>query len=157
MENGKKAGWLLALFGFLPFLTGTVIELMPYSGDIATLKAYNFKLLPLYAAVILSFLGGIRWGVALASHSTESKTATLAWSVVPSLWAWVAAYLAAPLNFFLFAVGFAAVGVWDRGLRGNPDVPIWYVEMRRVLTWLVTISMLVAAIGTNIPLIMSAF
>ena len=43
-----------------------------------------------YAALIVSFLGGIHWG--LAFRHTEPPLALLAWGVVPSLVAWVAGF-----------------------------------------------------------------
>lgn len=153
MDNSRQAAWVLALAGFLPFGFGMVVEWLPYSADVATLKAITIKMLPLYGAVILSFLGGIRWGIAIAHATTERIAPVLAASVLPSLWAWVAVFFASPINYLMLAVGFAAMGWWDRGLAANPFVPIWFITLRKVLTWLVAISLLLAAIGTNSALL----
>ena len=43
-----------------------------------------------YGAVILSFLGGIRWGTALGMGEGEHRSMTFAVSVLPALAGWVA-------------------------------------------------------------------
>lgn len=151
--NMRTMGWFLALLGFVPFLAGTMIEFLPTNASTATLKAYWMKMFPLYGAIILSFLGGIRWGIAITDQTTERQTAALAWSVVPSLWAWAAVFFAAPINYLMLAAGFAAMGLWDRKLAADPRVPVWFVTLRKVLSWLVTIAMLAAAVGANSTLI----
>lgn len=149
----RAMGWFLALLGFVPFLAGTIIEFLPTNASTALIKAYTLKMLPLYGAVILSFLGGIRWGVAVTDQTTERQTMALASSVVPSLWAWVAVFFASPINYLMLAIGFAAMGLWDRKLAADPRIPVWFVTLRKVLTWLVTLAMLAAMVGTNMGLI----
>ena len=73
--NMRTMGWFLALLGFVPFLAGTMIEFLPTNASTATLKAYWMKMFPLYGAIILSFLGGIRWGDGPVGHRTETAVA----------------------------------------------------------------------------------
>lgn len=154
MKDGRSIGWFLALFGFVPFAVGTLIELLPLQSDFLFYKAISAKMLPAYGAVILSFLGGIRWGIAVADNPASPVSRTLAWSVVPSLWGWAAVFWAAPINYLMLAVGFAAMGMWDRKLIEKPHIPRWFVELRKVLSVLVTVAMLTCAFAAVWPLIM---
>lgn len=154
MDTGRKMGWFLALFGFVPFAAGMVVELLPLQSDYLFYKAIAAKMLPVYGAVILSFLGGIRWGIALADNPASPVSRTLVLSVVPSLWGWAAVFPAAPLNYVLLAIGFAAMGLWDRKLIEKTNIPLWFVQLRKVLSVLVTSAMLVCALAAVWPLIM---
>ncbi|WP_018149182.1 DUF3429 domain-containing protein [Henriciella marina] len=77
-----------------------------------------------YAAIILSFLGGIRWGLALAQPGTRPFTYAL--SVCPSLAGWAilppAIILVPSPNWFLAYAGLFAVQlVWDLRSREMPS------------------------------------
>lgn len=97
--------------GVLPFaaLAGIAFVQVPASFDV-TLAFLA------YSALILSFLGGVRWGRALASGGGAGAFAL---SVLPSLWAWPAVAWLPPLAACgWLALGFALQGaldvVWDR-------------------------------------------
>lgn len=55
-----------------------------------------------YSALILSFLGGVRWGRALAS----GRALDYVLAVLPSLYAWAALLLAPPVALILLSAGF---------------------------------------------------
>jgi len=64
-----------------------------------------------YSVVILSFLGGVRWGRALAAGAGVGQYAR---SVLPSLWGWAAWCLLAPAPALAaLAAGFVLAGAWD--------------------------------------------
>ncbi len=93
-----------------------------------------------YAAVILSFVGAVHWGIALAAPDLEPRrrAALFAWSVVPALAAWPALLLyAAPASVLLIG-GFAAHYVQDwrleRQTRAQAVLPDWYLPLRLRLT-----------------------
>ena len=85
----SSAAWLGAA-GLIPFvvlaLSAPFLPAAHRAGALFALGAYG--------AVILSFLGGVRWGVAIAAAPTDRDGTTLAGalvlSVVPSLAAWLA-------------------------------------------------------------------
>lgn len=144
MANDRTTGWALALAGFIPFAAGALAAFMPLGGMAAETIS---NALAAYAAVILSFLGGIRWGLALTGPGGRLMARDLTLSVVPSLWAW-AAFLAGGMpGALMFAAGFAAMGVWDRGLSGDARVPAWFSDLRRVLSVLVTLAMIAVAVS----------
>lgn len=148
-EQMVRAAWILGLGGLVPFVVGTfLIATNSEILDPTTL----WGAVSAYAAVILSFLGGIRWGAALNETARRSPT-TLALSVLPSIAAWVIVLLPAPWSFVGFAVAFSVQGVWDvTAIReGRIETP-WFAQLRVVLTAVVVLCMIVVSFVTNQPL-----
>lgn len=77
----------LAYAGLIPFVLGALLVWLVR----AEAHPYVALALSAYAAVILSFLGGIHWG--LAMRLAEQPPHVLWWGVVPSLVAWPAAVM----------------------------------------------------------------
>lgn len=146
-EGPARAGWLLGLGGLLPFLALTGLLGVPQQ----RLVAPDDLVLALsaYAATILSFLGGIRWGAAV--RHAEGGGRTLALSVVPSLLAWVFLLLPTPARFACFAAVFALQGVIDVAAARRGALPVWFGTLRVVLTVAVTIAMIGAFLATWWP------
>ncbi|MFZ4606922.1 MAG: DUF3429 domain-containing protein [Caulobacter sp.] len=88
--------------------------------------------LAVYAALILSFLGGGRWGMAVAAPQVDGRIVSLA--MLPSLAGFALLMLPAEARGWQLA-GLAAAhilqGVWD--LRAT-TVPAWYAGLRGQLT-----------------------
>ena len=61
---------------------------------------------------MLSFLGGIRWGLAILARDGERRRDMIL-SIVPPLIGWIALIAPPPLVFVFLAVAFAAQGAWD--------------------------------------------
>jgi len=87
-----------------------------------------------YAAVILSFLGGIHWGVAMRDQRLASNT-VLAVSMLPSLLAWFAMLL--PINLGLVISLLAYITWWAWDVTHIEDVD--YRRLRTHLTIVVSI------------------
>ena len=85
-----------------------------------------------YGAVILSFLGGIRWGAAAASGN--GRPVGLGFSVLPSLWAFFFLWWGEPSTaaWGMFA-GFLLLGLAD-GFSVAPGLPAWMRRLRLRLT-----------------------
>ncbi len=121
--------WVLHLgrLGLVPFLAPPLIgALSPTLAPTAGLA------LAVYAALILSFLGGGRWGMAVAAPDLDNRIVSLA--MLPSLAGF--ALLMLPAEQRLWQLGGLAgahmlQGVWD--LRANA-VPAWYASLRGQLT-----------------------
>ena len=93
----------LGLSGLVPFwalaiakATGWPHAIPP--GEIAGMLAT-------YGATILSFLGGIRWGVAVAAPNQPRVATDYVFGVTPQLFAWGALVLPDPWRFVVLAVG----------------------------------------------------
>ena len=147
-EQLVRAAWILGLGGLVPFVVGT--GLIVAQSEILDPTTLWFAV-SAYAAVILSFLGGIRWGAALNETPRQSPT-TLALSVLPSIAAWVIVLLPAPWSFVGFAVAFSVQGVWDYTAtkEGRIETP-WYANLRVVLTAVVVLCMIAVAFATSQP------
>lgn len=125
MDAGRATAWALALAGLMPFVGGAAMAAM---GG-ADAEAWRGALIA-YAAVILSFLGGTRWGAALAGGSPDPTTLIL--SNLPALLAWAALLpldMPSPVRLGLLSAGLALLWLWD---RRRP--PAWYPALRAVAT-----------------------
>jgi len=115
---------LLGLSGFFgPPLVGVMV---PAYRDAAML------LLIAYAALILSFLGGARWGLAVARPSPSPLTVSLA--MLPTLFALGLVILPADMRIWQVGGligGLALQWLWDIRAKG---VPAWYPALRTVLS-----------------------
>ena len=76
---------LLGHAGLLPFVLGALLVWVGLAPD---LHAFVTLALSAYAGLIVSFLGGIHWGLAFR-HSAPPASLFI-WGVVPSLVAWLA-------------------------------------------------------------------
>nr|WP_295463769.1 DUF3429 domain-containing protein [Mesorhizobium sp.] len=104
-------------------------------------------LLKTYAALALSFLGGIRFGLAVATDETDQRLALTA-TAIPVLMAWIAVTLSEPGSFALLAVAFAAQGAWDSIAAHRGAAPAWFGRMRVPLTGFVVVMMVAAFLAT---------
>lgn len=104
-------------------------------------------LLKTYAALALSFLGGIRFGLAVAAGGNDQRLA-LAATAVPVLVAWIAVVLGEPGSFAMLAVAFAAQGAWDSIAAHRGAAPAWFGRMRVPLTVFVVALMIAAFFAT---------
>lgn len=98
-----------------------------------------------YGALIVSFLGGIHWGVAMARG--QATTGHLAWGVAPSLLAWPAllmpAYAALPWLGLLLVLCY----VVDRRLYAATGLGRW-LTLRWRLSMVAALSCFIAAGAT---------
>lgn len=125
MDGGRRVAWALALAGLIPFVGCAAMVAAGGTDADAWLGA-----LIAYAAVILSFLGGTRWGAALASGSPDRLTLIL--SNLPALVAWAALLpleMPSPMRLSLLSAGLALMWIWD---RRRP--PAWYPALRTTAT-----------------------
>jgi len=116
----KSAVWL-GWAGVLPFgLLAAGTWLAPWRDPAA--QAFLA-----YGAVILSFLGGVRWGRAMACGASAGQFAA---SVLPSLWAWLAWFALPPAAaLWMLAAGFALAARWD-GRRDPLAAPASFRRLR---------------------------
>jgi Protein of unknown function (DUF3429) len=100
-----------------------------------------------YAAIILSFLGGIQWGGAVALAESAPKSAQTMWllSVIPSLLAWAMLFVPGSGARVIVAIClFAFVWVVDALLHLQKLIPNWFFRLRTLITAIVVSSLLIA-------------
>ena len=100
-----------------------------------------------YGALMVSFLGGGRWGTGL-SRKGDAGRRDLVVSILPLLAGWAALLTPAPYSFALLAVAFAAQGAWDSFAVDGAVVPAWYGGLRIRLTLLSVATMILAFCAT---------
>ncbi len=103
-----------------------------------------------YGAVILSFVGALHWGfaIALPGPGAASRQGLYVWSVVPALVAWPALLWGAPGAAVLLVAGFVAHWLQDRRLvaQGMANaLPAWYLPLRTQLTLVASVCLLAGA------------
>ncbi|MFK7888762.1 MAG: DUF3429 domain-containing protein [Gammaproteobacteria bacterium] len=136
-----NAAWLGGL-GALPFIGLALLSIFSNLNDALALLA-----LSAYGAVILSFLGGIHWGLAIGRAPDAPSTAALILSVVPSLIGWVALLLERELGLLVLAAAVAAMFFVDTNLTQRRMAPIWYPRLRLPLTLTVVTCLLGSALA----------
>jgi hypothetical protein len=137
---------MLALAGAIPFVAATAAL---FVSDASSVRVPAVAALVTYAAVILSFLGGVEWGLALRDDAGNETTRAIALvlSTVPSLAAWGVLWLPSPT----WQVGASLVvllGVWaaDQWLASRGLLPAWFVDLRTAITALVAVVLVVALV-----------
>ena len=142
----RRVAWLLAALGVLPFVAATVALLWPQSH----IRIPAIAGMVTYAAVILSFLGGIEWGVALndpyagASRAEKERlrATALVMSTIPSLAGWGVLWLPSPQWQLGAALGlFAVVWAGDLVLARQGLLPAWFVDLRSAITVAVVVTL----------------
>jgi hypothetical protein len=93
----------------------------------------------IYAAAMLSFLGGVRWGLEIARQPEAPSPARLAYATAPSIggWALALSIVDEPRiagGAMIFSGLFAVQYVWDRASAQEGLAPGWYPMLREVLT-----------------------
>lgn len=121
--------------GLVPFVAGALALVAGLQGPWA-------MVLIGYAAVILSFVGAIHWGLALNAGDPSRR---IGLSVLPALIAWLALLLAPAVGLGLLAVGLLAWRGLERLWLGDRDFPLWYRRLRDHLTVGAAVSVLVGA------------
>jgi len=132
-EKTRTRAWFLALAGFVPFvlLAGTLFLL----GVGHEAYASVFDVFKIYSVIILSFLGGIRWGLAISYQPGEPRNLLL--SVVPPIFGWFAILLPDPYAILILIIAFCGQGAWDNFYANEGKVQPWFGSLRVVLTFLV--------------------
>ena len=140
------ARWL-GLLGVLPFVAMTVAGVTDTSVGVDNARF----VLRAYGGIILSFLGGIQWGLAIRNSDGNARTRQglnpmLTLSIVPSLIGWVGLLVKEQLGFGLLIVGFALVLISDVRAVNRGIAPRWHLRLRYPLTAIVISCLTITAI-----------
>jgi len=112
----------LGYAGLIPFVLGALLVwlLAGYNDD-----AHTFVVLGLsaYAGIVISFLGGIYWG--LGMRQTIPSPQPFVWGVVPSLLAWVAVLMPAYAGLVLHGVMLIVCYLVDRHFYPQLGARAW--------------------------------
>jgi hypothetical protein len=125
----------LGFLGLAPLAISALVSLSQHPST-ARLGALAFSI---YAAVLLSFLGGVRCGFELMRAPNAPSGLRLVFSALPALAGWVLALVVVFMPVLLgasaaFAGLFSAQYLWDHRSAADAGAPLWYPLLRQVLT-----------------------
>lgn len=134
----------LGLAGLIPFAVGAAA--LWASLPLLTPDA-GLKLISIYGALILSFLGGIRWGTAIGPYDSNRQALEFSASVLGSLAGFAACFLPAIPALALLIAGFLMQGLWDVMSVDAGRLPAWFGRLRMILTAGAVVSLVAALLA----------
>lgn len=143
LSDHEPPAWALRLgyAGLLPFITGAVLVWLVRA------EAHPYVTLGLsaYAALIVSFLGGIHWGIGMRLQSPPPSLFT--WGVLPSFPAWVAVMMPPSAGLVIHAVMLIACYLVDRRVYPQHGLGHW-LTLRFRLSAVAAFCCFLGAAGT---------
>lgn len=137
----QKLAKILGYAGLIPFFVFSIATWVSLP-----LAINPHFVLTAYAAVILSFMGAIHWGIAMTEQSAIANR-ELSLSVVPALLGWLALLMPSLFGYGLLILCFALLYMADSYTNRQGLLPVWYLPMRMVLTTVVVLCLAVAALA----------
>lgn len=140
----RWAAWL-GYGGLLPFVAGALLVWLVS----AEAHPYATLMLSAYAAVIVSFLGAIHWGIGFSMSAAGQAGAGVhfRWGVVPALVAWPALVMPPSAGLVVHGVMLVACYVADRMLYPRHGLAGW-LTLRFRLSSVAALACFVGAAGT---------
>lgn len=133
-----RTSYLLTYLGIVPF------GLCSFSWVYGYNLMFEFKI---YSALILSFLGGINWGLGLKHENFK----VILYSVFPAIFAWLLFFLGNNYLFLLFLIFLFTVQIIaDYKIHKLGLIEKWFLKLRFQATAIVIISILVAIYGVSL-------
>ena len=138
----SSACWL-GLSGAIPFVVLASLGAVEWHVGISDV---TFALRG-YGAVILSFLGGVHWGVVIHNEPREvmndkKDAIDLGLAVVPSLIGWMGLLVDQMWGICILILGFVMVLFMDLRIVRRGLIPVWYPYLRILLTAIVVLSLI---------------
>lgn len=134
----------LAYAGLIPFVLGALLVWL-LAGYQADAHAFVTLALSCYAALVISFLGGIHWG--LGMRQTIPSPQPFVWGVVASLLAWVAVVMPPYAGLVLHGVLLVLCYLVDRRSYPALGAAAW-LTLRFRLSAVAALSCFLAAAGS---------
>ncbi|MGB1117713.1 MAG: DUF3429 domain-containing protein [Parvibaculales bacterium] len=123
---------VLGFAGLIPFVAGGVLVWLPQLQNIApTIAPVVF----FYAALIVSFLGGVRWGAVMQNATTGTALAReLSASVIPTLITLACYILSLPAALAMLLILIISQGLVDILAVRQKKLVAWYAPLRLLLS-----------------------
>ena len=137
----NDTGRMLGHLGLIPFVLGAALIW------VVNAEAHPYATLALsgYAAVVVSFLGGIHWG--LAFRLSAPPASLFVWGVVPSLVAWLAVMMPASAALVVHGVMLCVCYAVDRKVYPVQGLAQW-LTLRFRLSMVAALCCFLGAAGT---------
>jgi hypothetical protein len=101
-----------------------------------------------YAAVTLSFAGGLHWGLSMLhpDMTEQDQSVFMAWSVVPAVVGWISLLMLPKTALLLLTATFVIQYAADRQLAQRFRLPSWHLRLRAGLTAVAILCLVLARI-----------
>ena len=130
---------LIVGYGVLvPLVAMAMVVVMTYP---ANGVANVLKVEITYGAALLSFLGGIRWGIALMAGAEHLHFRPLAAVTLILPLAWVTIFMQPPVALAMLMAGYLVVALGERAGGETTPVPLWYHALLKPFTILVEVAL----------------
>ena len=131
-QNIPTGALFLGVSGLIPFVAGGFLVWLPHLQNIApTIPPLVF----FYAALIVSFLGGVRWGAAMQNAPAGAAlTRELCASVIPTLITLVCYILSLPAALAMLLILIIWQGLVDILAVRQKKLVEWYAPLRLLLS-----------------------
>ena len=143
MQFTPKLALALSIAGTVPFVA--CAGYISFGGP--EYQGLFLQLITAYSTAVLSFLGGIQWGIGLSVCETAPKSAQSLFllSVVPLLLSWAMLFIDAAGSRLIVAIFlFGFVWVIDALLHLQKLIPNWFFRLRCIITPIVIASLTAA-------------
>jgi hypothetical protein len=143
-----KVPLLLGLGGLIPFVGLALALAAGFTPPLFTDEDSVRVALVGYGVVILSFLGGVRWGLALKEDEAGDGKANRDFviAIIPALLGWFAWFQPAPADLWWLAAAHVLLGLLDYGLACRIIVQEWFGRLRLGLSLIAALSLILAAV-----------
>ena len=132
---------ILGLLGLVPFLYFSFIDQFLEIFTIENRATFIIS----YSAIILSFLGGIHWGVALFQNNNHENirknNIRFIISVIPSILGWISLFLLDIYGITLIIISFLLLFIYDFYSLRQFNFIHWFFYLRFMLSLIVTFAL----------------
>ncbi len=146
MNDIPRPAFWLGWAGVIPFAAFAVLTLTGGAPWSELDQSRVLHALVTYGMIILSFMGGVQWGLEM-SRPEGNGAAGFAASVVPSLIAFGASFVSVFAALLILAAGFVILLGYDRARIRAGIGPVWYGALRMQLSTAVVICLAAAAVS----------
>lgn len=148
MQKENFVPALLGYLGLIPFAVSGLLVWVP------EYQLYAVQSITIYAAVIVTFIGGVHWGLAMQASKTSNDRDDqlirnqLIFSVAPSLIAWLAVVVAQSYSLIIIALCFVTFWYIEKTIFSKA-LENWYTKLRNHLTLVATLFIVIGWLGTQ--------
>ena len=141
LSGNERIAKILGYAGLIPFIIFSIRSWI----EIPYLHNTIFVLIT-YAAIILSFMGAIHWGMAMSKTDNKQNKYFIT-SVIPALAAWFSLLIPEFFSLIVLLIGFILLISYDLAVEKPQGFPNWYIPMRIKLTFVVLLSLVSALLS----------
>lgn len=143
VKHKSASTMLMLVFAFVPFIGCAIVLLVV--GKSSPVFEPVVEMFKTWSAIMLSFLGGIRWGATLIS-SRDSPAKMSAATLLPVA-GWLALFIDGPFGILALLLIYCVQGAWDSFSGSMAHAPDWYSKVRILFVLVIAACHIVAFVS----------